>query len=80
MSYHYGVLKHMPVTVLVNQRGREYVDFGLLVSRSAVEREMRMGQYRLDAEECLKDKNAGGKRGGEYTVWMCNLCRFISRV
>lgn len=67
MSYHYGVLKHMPVTVLVNQRGREYVDFGLLVSRSAVEREMRMGQYPLCVEECLKDKKVGQKRGEEYT-------------
>ena len=44
MCYHYGVLEHMPVTVLVNRRGREYVDFDILVSRSAVEREKRMGQ------------------------------------
>jgi len=44
MRYHYGVLKHMLVTVLVNRRGREYVDFDILVSRSAVEREKRMGQ------------------------------------
>ena len=44
MRYHYSVLGYMLVTVLVNRRGREYVDFDILVSRSAVEREKRMGQ------------------------------------
>lgn len=61
MYYHYGVLKHMPVTVLVNRRGEEYVDFDLLVSRSGIEGEKRMGQYRLCGGDWVKDKNAGGK-------------------
>lgn len=67
MRYHYGVLKHMPVTVLVNRRGREYVDFDILVSRSGIEGERRMGQYLLNAEDWVKDKNPGWKRGWEYT-------------
>jgi len=67
MRYHYGVLKHMPVTVLVNRRGREYVDFDILVSRSAVEREKRMGQYLLNGKDWAKDKNPGGKEMDEYT-------------
>lgn len=63
MSYCYGVLRRAIVTVQVNRRGEEYVDFDLLVSRSAVEREMRMGQAPLNGEECLKDENWAGKQG-----------------
>jgi len=68
MSYQYGIPKCMPVTVLVNRRGREYIDFDILVSRSGIEQEKRMGQWGLDGKECLKDKNWGGKIGEEYTV------------
>lgn len=51
----------MLVTVLVNWRGREYVYFDILVSRSGIEQEKRIGQSVLNEEECLKDKNPGGK-------------------
>jgi len=44
MRYHYSVLEHMLVTVQVNRRGREYIDFDILVSRSGIEQEKRMGQ------------------------------------
>lgn len=61
VDYHYGVLENMLVTVLVNWRGREYVYFDILVSRSGIEQEKRIGQSVLNEEECLKDKNPGGK-------------------
>ena len=68
MRYHHGVLKHMLVTVLVNRRGEEYVDFDILVSRSAVEREKQMGQYLLNAEDWVKDEKNGRKGPARYTV------------
>lgn len=61
MSYQYGIPKHMLVTVLVNRRGREYVDFDILVSRSGIEGEKRMGQYCLCGGDRVKDENPGGK-------------------
>jgi len=58
----------MPVTVLVNLRGREYVDFDILVSRSAVEREMRMGEAQLCEGKGWKDENWSRIGHCEYTV------------